>query len=169
MNLPSAEKRTLLITAWVSLLIVSDLTDILLTWLGASIPPWMYWVKIAFLVVFLGLSLLWKAIRPLWQYSLILLVLFMALKLTSLLRDTAWFQENFNFAGVPFFTGYAAIMLLDILVALAVIAALCQGYALALADPFLPRCGHLHLIRTALCPIVTLSLASGWCFDIQCE
>jgi hypothetical protein len=124
MNIPFAEKRRLLITAWIAMLIVSDLPDILLTWLGALIPPWMYWAKIAFLVVFLGVTLLWNAIRPLWQYSLILLVLFLALKLTSLLRDTAWFQENFNFAGVPFFTGYAAIMLLDILVALAVIAAL---------------------------------------------
>lgn len=124
MNPPETRKRTLWITAWAAMLIVSDLPDILLTWLGAGIPSWMYWAKIGFLAIFLGLTLLWKAIRPLWQYAAILLTLFLALQLTSLLRSTAWFQDNFNYSGVGFFTGYAAIMTLDILVALAVLAVL---------------------------------------------
>jgi hypothetical protein len=106
------------------MLLVSDLPDILLTWLGAGIPSWIYWAKIGFLALFLGLTLLWRAIRPLWQYALILLTLFLALQLTGLLRNTAWFQGNFNYSGVGYFTGYAAIMTLDILVAIAVIAVL---------------------------------------------
>ena len=65
-----------------------------------------------------------KAIRPLWQYALALLTLFLALGLTGLLRGTAWFQGHFNYRGVPFFKGFAAVMILDILVALAVIAVL---------------------------------------------
>lgn len=40
------------------------------------------------------------------------------------MRYTDWFQSNFNYAGVSFFTGYAAIFVLEILVALAVIAVL---------------------------------------------
>jgi hypothetical protein len=117
-------RRIIWITAWAAMLLVSDLPDILLTWLGAGIPPWLIWVKIGFLAVFLGLTLLWRAIRPLWQYALILLTLFLALQLTNLLRNSAWFQGNFNYSGVGFFTGYAAIMALDILVALAVLAVL---------------------------------------------
>jgi hypothetical protein len=124
MNTPETPKRTIWITAWAAMLLVSDLPDILLTWLGAGIPSWMYWAKIGFLALFLGLTLLWRVIRPLWQYALILLTLFLALQLTGLLRNTAWFQGNFNYSGVGFFTGYAAIMTLDILVALAVLAVL---------------------------------------------
>lgn len=124
MNSSPATKRTLQIVAWAAMLIVSDLPTILIDWLGGSLPDWIYWAKVAFLAIFLGLTLLWKAIRPLWQYALILLVLFLALGLTSLLRGTSWFQDNFNYAGVPFFTGFMAVMVLDILVALTVIAAL---------------------------------------------
>ncbi len=120
----NAHKRIIWIVAWAAMLLVSDLPDILLTWLGAGIPSWIYWAKIGFLALFLGLTLLWRAIRPLWQYALILLTLFLALQLTGLLRNTAWFQGNFNYSGVGYFTGYAAIMTLDILVAIAVIAVL---------------------------------------------
>ena len=117
-------KPGLVLTAWVAMLIVSDLPDILMTWLGAPVPSWIFWAKAAFLAVFLGLTRISKTIRPLWQYALALLTLFIALGLTSLLRGTAWFQGHFNYRGVPFFTGFAAVMTLDILVALAVIAVL---------------------------------------------
>jgi membrane protease YdiL (CAAX protease family) len=120
----SQERRILLIVAWGVMLIVSDLPDILITRMGGSIPAWMFWAKAGFLAVFLGLTLLWKAFRPLRQYALVLLALFLALGLTSLVRGTAWFQGCFNHAGISFFAGYAAVMVLDILVALAVIAVL---------------------------------------------
>ncbi|MGB8984410.1 MAG: CPBP family intramembrane glutamic endopeptidase [Anaerolineales bacterium] len=124
MNNVTAAKRTLPVTAWAAMLIISDLPDILITWLGGSIPAWMFWAKAGFLVLFLGLTLFWKTIRPLWQYAVVLLVLFLALGLVARLRSTDWFQNNFNYDGIPFFTGFAAIMALDILVALAVLAAL---------------------------------------------
>jgi hypothetical protein len=117
-------KHGLALTAWVAMLFVSDLPDILLTWLGAPPPTWIFWAKAAFLAVFFGLTRMSKAIRPLWQYALALLALFLALGLTSLLRGTAWFQEHFNYRGVSYFKGFAAVMVLDILVALAVIAVL---------------------------------------------
>jgi membrane protease YdiL (CAAX protease family) len=40
------------------------------------------------------------------------------------MRSTDWFQHNFNYQGVSFFSGYAAIFMLDILVALTVLAVL---------------------------------------------
>ncbi|MBN1370910.1 MAG: CPBP family intramembrane metalloprotease [Anaerolineaceae bacterium] len=124
MNIIPTEKRTLTIVAWAAMLVVSDLPDILITWLGGTIPTWIFWAKAGFLAVFLGLTLLIKAIRPLWQYALIFLTLFVALGLNNLVRNTAWFQGNFNYKGVSFFTGFAAIFILDILVALAVLAVL---------------------------------------------
>jgi membrane protease YdiL (CAAX protease family) len=123
-NIVPARKRALQLTAWVAMLIVSDLPDMLITWLGGSVPAWVFWAKTGCLALFLGLTLLWKAIRPLWQYALVLLVLFLALALTSLVRGTAWFQGKFNYAGVSFFRGYMALMVLDIVVASAVLAAL---------------------------------------------
>ncbi len=124
MNTFPAAKRTLPIVAWAVMLVVSDLPDILITWLDGSIPPWIFWAKAGFLTIFLGLTLLIKAIRPLWQYAMIFLTLFLALGLTNLVRNTAWFQGNFNYVGVSFFNGYAAIFVLDILVALAVLVVL---------------------------------------------
>lgn len=117
-------EHTLPVTAWVAMLAVSDLPDMIATWLGGPVPPWMFWAKAAFLALFFVSTRVSKAIRPLWQYALALFTLFLALGLTSLLRDTAWFQGRFNYRGVPFFTGYAAVMTLDVLVALAVLAVL---------------------------------------------
>ena len=119
-----AGNHLLRITAWAVMLVVSDLPDILITWQGGSIPFWMFWAKAAFLAIFFGVTWMYKAIRPLWQYALALFTLFLALGLTSLLRGTTWFQGHFNYRGVPYFTGFAAVMILDILVASAVIAVL---------------------------------------------
>jgi membrane protease YdiL (CAAX protease family) len=124
MNTGSTTKRTLTLAAWAVMLIVSDLPDILLTTLGGTIPPWILWAKAGFLAAFLVLSLVWKSLYPLWQYAVIFLTLFVFLSITGLLRNTTWFQSNFNYVGVSFFTGYAALFVLDILVALAVLAAL---------------------------------------------
>lgn len=124
MTIVPAEKRALPTTAWIAMLIVSDLPDILFTWLGGTIPFWMFWAKAGFLVVFLAVTLLWKPIHPLWQYAVALLVLFLALGFTGFLRRSDWFQARFNYMGVPFFTGFAAVMVLDVFVALAVLAAL---------------------------------------------
>ncbi len=119
-----AAKHTLAPAAWGVMLIVSDLPDILITWLGGAVPSWMFWAKAAFLAVFLGLSWMYRAIRPLWQYALVLFTLFLALGLRGLIQNTDWFQSRFNYRGVPFFAGFAAVMVLDILVALAVLAVL---------------------------------------------
>lgn len=124
MTSASVSKKTMIITAWVLMLLVSDLSDMIVTWQGHPIPSALIWGKIGILVLFLGLTRFWKAVAPLWQYALALLVLFLSLSLTSLLRRTTWFQEQFNYPGVGFFSGYAAVMFLDILVALAVLSAL---------------------------------------------
>lgn len=117
-------KHALPVTAWAVMLIVSDLPDMLVIWLGGAVPPWMFWAKAAFLAACFVVTRMIKIIRPLWQYVLALFTLFLALGLTGMLRATIWFQGRFNYPGVPFFKGFAAVMALDIFVALAVIAIL---------------------------------------------
>lgn len=118
------DANTLRIAAWAAMLVVSDLPDIILGRLGIALPPCMAWAKVVFLAAFVAATLALRALRRLRPYALALFTLFLALGLTGLLRSTAWFQGHFNYPGVPFFTGYAAVMALDVLVALAVIAVL---------------------------------------------
>jgi len=124
LDIAPTARPALPIVAWAAMLAVSDLPDILITESGGAIPAWMFWAKAGFLAAFFVVTLLWRTVRPLWQYAAALLTLFLALGLVSLVRNAGWYQENFNYAGVSFFRGYAAIMTLDVLVALAVIAAL---------------------------------------------
>jgi len=124
MKIGLTAQRIIIVTAWAVMLVVSDLPDILITKMGGAIPTWILWAKTGFLVAFLVLTLVWKAIRPLWQYATILLTLFLVLSLMDLVRSTDWFQNNFNYEGVSFFIGYAAIFILDIFVALVILAVL---------------------------------------------
>lgn len=119
-----SDNRSLAPVAWAAMLVISDLPDIILGRLGIALPPWMTWGKVGFLAAFVAATLAFRVLRRLRPYALALFTLFLALGLTGVLRSTAWFQGHFNYQGVPFFTGYAAIMVLDILVALAVIAVL---------------------------------------------
>ncbi len=114
----------LIITAWVVILAVSDLPDIVWNALAGRVPAPLFWGKVVFLAVFLGMTLLVKALRRLMPYGLVLFVFFLAFGLTSLVRSTAWFQGHFNGPGVSFFKGFMALYVLDIGVALAVIAVL---------------------------------------------
>ncbi len=97
MNGNSTSKRTLTLAAWAVMLAVSDLPDILITWLGGTVPAWIFWAKTGFLAAFLVLTLVWKALRPLWQYAAVFLTLFLALSLRNLVRYTDWFQSHFNY------------------------------------------------------------------------
>ncbi len=124
MNPISGKRSFVRLAAWAAMLAVSDLPDILITRLGAEPPSWLPWGKAAFLAAFLGLALLVRGMRPLRQYALALLTLFLALGLTGLARWSQWFQARFNAPGTPYFKGFAALMVLDILVALAVLAVL---------------------------------------------
>ena len=124
METQTAARRTLILAAWLAMLAVSDVPDILITWLGGTVPAWLPWAKAGFLAGFLVLTLAWRALRPLWPYGAIFLTLLLALDATGWLRSSAWFQSRFSSAGVSFITGYTAIAVLDIAVALIVLAAL---------------------------------------------
>ena len=117
-------RRLLIITAWIVILAVSDLPDIVWNALAGRVPAPLFWGKLILLTVFLGITLLVKPLRRLKPYALVMTIFFLAFGLTSLIRSTAWFQGHFNSPGVSFFRGFMALYVLDIGVALAVIAVL---------------------------------------------
>lgn len=124
MSAPSesaAGSRLLTVVAWGAMLLVSELPEVVVHHAGGRAPGWIVGAKIAFLVLFTGLTLASRALRPLLHYAVVLFTLFAALGATGLVRNTAWFQSSFNYQGVPFFTGYAALFVLDIAVAAAVL------------------------------------------------
>ncbi|MCJ7643179.1 MAG: hypothetical protein MUP28_01730, partial [Candidatus Aminicenantes bacterium] len=79
-------RRLLIITAWVVILAVSDLPDILWNALAGRIPAPLFWGKVAFLAVFLGLTRVVRALRRLSPYALVLAVFYLVFGLTSLIR-----------------------------------------------------------------------------------
>ena len=114
----------LLILAWVGMLIISSLPDILFRYLTGQVPPWTDQAKLAGSVLFLGLVLAWKRLRPLWQYALAMLVFFLTYVITQWIYQTSWWQARFGGEDVPFFVGFLGIYILDSLIAAMVIAVL---------------------------------------------
>lgn len=111
--------------AWVAMLAVSELPEILLATATVHAPDWLLWAKIGFLAAFAGLALWWRALRRLRSYGLVLLAFFLALKMSAWVGSTAWWQDRFARPDVSFARGFAGLFLLDTGVALVVIAALC--------------------------------------------
>ena len=114
----------LLILAWVGMLIISSLPDILFQYLTGQVPPWIDQAKLAGSVLFLGLVLVWKRVRPLWQYALVLLVFFLTYVTTQWVYQTPWWQARFGGEDVSFLVGYSGIFILVFVIALAVIVVL---------------------------------------------
>jgi membrane protease YdiL (CAAX protease family) len=115
-------KRTITLLAWIVTLLVSELPDILYYELGGAAPLWLLWVKLALLAVVIGLGWLWKPIRALRPYFIMLLALAMLMKLNSLLLSSpAWmsWQNGRSFSGIAI-----AAQALEMGVALALIGVL---------------------------------------------
>ncbi len=121
-NRPTA---SIVLPAWLLVLLVSDLPDIVLHHSGfGPAPSWLFWVKLAVIVAFALVTLVVRAVRSLLSFAWVLAVFYLALGGTGMIRRTQWFQSSFNFEGVSFVRGYCAVYALDIIVALAVIVAL---------------------------------------------
>lgn len=68
-----AAKRTMTMVAWAVVLLASDLPNVLWDALVGGVPAWLFWAKVAFLGLFVVLTLVWTRIRPLWRYAVVLL------------------------------------------------------------------------------------------------
>lgn len=120
----SSRTRLLVFSAWASILLLSDLPEIAWKTLFGQIPGRLLWAKLGVLVVFLGLCLAWRRIRPLWPYAFVMLVFYAALGVSWWAGDTGWWQGRFGGQHVSFTLGYIGIFIRDAGVAVAVIAAL---------------------------------------------
>ena len=114
----SSDRLALILSAWGLILLISNLPDVLWTAVTGEIPGWLFWAKVGILGVALALCWLWKRLRPLWQFALVMLVFFLALEVTARIRNGEWWQTTFNGENVSFGLGFLGIFLLDTAVAL---------------------------------------------------
>jgi membrane protease YdiL (CAAX protease family) len=118
------DKRWLIISAWFSILCVSDLPDIILITILGQVSQWLIYCKVGFLVIFFGFCFLWQKIRPLLPYTFVLLVFFLALIASDCVRTSVWWKGLINDTESSFFLGYLRPYLRNTGVALIVITAL---------------------------------------------
>lgn len=118
------DKRLTVAFAWAIILLVSDLPDVLCKALVGRVPDRLFWAKIGLLAVSLAACRLWRKLRALGPFALVLFVLFLALGLTGMVRKTPWWNGLFGGEHVSFGLGYLGVYLLDTVVAFTVIAAL---------------------------------------------
>jgi hypothetical protein len=120
----SPENRPLVLLAWVLMLLVSDLPNIFWNTFFGREPEWLSWAKVALLAVFLALCLIWKRTRALWRFSFMILVLYLAFRVSAWVGDSSWWRSQFGGPQVSFTVGHLGIQLRDWGVTLVIIAAL---------------------------------------------
>jgi hypothetical protein len=117
----TSEKFALVFFAWGLALLISDLPDMIWNAVTGEIPEWLFWGKVGVLGAAVAISLLWKRLRPLWQFTTVMLIFYLALAFTSFIRKGDWWQARFGGENVSFGVGFLGVFLLDTLVALTVL------------------------------------------------
>ena len=100
-NQNPSSRKWLIAAAGMATLLVSDLPNLVWRWFQAE-PGWLYWVKVAFLAVFLLITLAVKNLRPLWKYAVIFLAFFLANRLSDQIGETALWQNWFGGKEAPY-------------------------------------------------------------------
>jgi hypothetical protein len=118
------EIRPLTLAVWGLVLLISDVPDVLWDKFVGDLPVWLFWIKIGVLGAAFAACLLWKRLRPLWQFASVMLVFYLMIELTARIRRADWWQATFNYEGVSFGLGFLGIYLLDIALALTILLAL---------------------------------------------
>jgi membrane protease YdiL (CAAX protease family) len=121
----TSERRWLILSAWFSILLISDLPDIICGAVFWQVPAWMFGAKVGFLVLFFVLCFIWKNLRLLRPYAFVMLVFYAALAASEWVKTSAWWAGLISDQIKPSFAlTYLRPYLRDIVVTLAVIAAL---------------------------------------------
>jgi membrane protease YdiL (CAAX protease family) len=118
------DKWILILSAWILILVVSDLPDIIYKSIYGLVPAGLIWIKPVFAGLFFCICRLWKRIYPLRHYALILLVFFGALAFSQWIKNTVWWKGLISEDQPSFFLVYLRPFLRDIGVTVFVIAAL---------------------------------------------
>jgi len=130
--------RLHIVAVWAIMLGVSLLPDILWHELAGGDTRWLFWAKIACLAAVVGASLVWKPIRALRNFVVLLLAIYVAEKLVGQLTVLPFWQGWFGGAGASFAVSMAGIQFGRLLVSLLMI-----GVLLALGY----RRGDFFLVR----------------------
>jgi len=115
------DKKTLIFAAWLSILLISDIPDILCNSILKEVPVWLFWGKIMFLALFFVLCTFWIRVRPLRPYVFVMLIFFLALALSEQVRNSEWWAGLISESETSFFLTYLRPYLRDIGVTLIVI------------------------------------------------
>ena len=119
------EKIWLIFFAWFSILMISDLPDIIWKYVSGVVPVWMFWGKTGFLVIFLIICLFFQKLRTLLPYAFVMLVFYIALSVSELIRTSGWWIGLIsNKAQTSFALMYIKPFIRDIGVTIVVICAL---------------------------------------------
>jgi membrane protease YdiL (CAAX protease family) len=97
----SPDRRGFIWAAWLVTLLVSDLPNVIWNWFEPE-PGWLYWAKVAVLVIFLGISLAVKSLHPLWKFAVIFLTFFLANRFSDWIGTTAVWQGWFGGTDAPY-------------------------------------------------------------------
>ncbi len=119
-----SQKRLLLLVAWATIVLISDVPDAIWHGLFQQVPEWMFWGKVGALGLLLIACLAWKQLRALRQFAAIMLVFYLALAVSNFVSNIPSWKSRFAGSQVSFSTGYAGVYLRDTFVALVVIVAL---------------------------------------------
>ena len=117
----SHDKKTLIFAAWLSILLISDIPDILCNSILKEVPAWLIFGKIIFLALFFVLCTFWIRVRPLRPYVFVMLIFFLALALSEQVRNSEWWAGLISESETSFFLTYLRPYLRDIGVMLVVI------------------------------------------------
>ena len=67
-----APVRQIVWAAWIIMLLVSTLPNIIFTELFKQATPWLFWAKLGLLAVLIGVSCFWHVLTPLRKYLWVL-------------------------------------------------------------------------------------------------
>jgi len=121
----SVDKKVLLtVSAWVIIFLISDLPDIFFVSLSGQIPDWLFHGKLFVLIIFLAICVFVNVFRPLLEYAFIMLVFYIALLFSQWVKNSIWWSGIFYNSNSSFTLYYLDAFILDLFVALTVIAGL---------------------------------------------
>lgn len=82
----------LILLAWLSIIMISDLPDIICKYAFGAVPVWIFWYKTCFMAAFLIACLLYQKLRLLLSYALVMLIFYLSLSASDWLRTSAWWM-----------------------------------------------------------------------------
>ncbi len=116
--------RLLPLLAWATILLISDVPNVIWHGLSQQVPEWIFWGKVGVLGLLLIVCLSWKQLRVLQQFAAIMLLFYLALASSNFIGNLPPWKSRFTGPQVSFTAGYVGLYLRDTGVALAVILAL---------------------------------------------